>query len=359
MMNMYNFLDGGEPNSGVEPDIHSIPASPETVNWGYFDNTETPVCRIESGDVVELEGITHHAGDAPDYMMDETVKKIYEEIPLAERGPGSHIVTGPVYVEGAAPGDVLECRVLDLRPRLPYGSNFTAGWGCLSADFDGEGYVTIYEVDEGTETTKAMFQYEYPIEYDQAGLVTDPDAVDRASVLDGVRVPARYHFGTAGVAPAEQGRIDSVPPSIYGGNVDNRHFGVGTSMYYPIQVEGARFTAGDPHFAEGDGEISGTAIEGHLNGILQFVLHKDIQISTPILETSSQWIIHAFDEDLDEAVHKAALESVAFLESIMDLSPPEAYSLLSVAADFHITQVVNGEQGVHCKLPKDIFQPKS
>lgn len=352
---MSDFSDRGESNGGVEPAIHSIQASPEKVNWGYFDNTETPVCRIESGDIVELEGITHHAGDAPDYMMDEAVREIYEEIPPDERGPGSHIVTGPIHVEDAALGDVLECRVLDLRPRLPYGSNLTADWGRLSAEF--EEYVTIYEVDDGMETAEALFQYEYPGEYTQPGSITKPDAVDRSSVLEGVRVPASYHFGTAGVAPAEQGQVDSVPPSVYGGNVDNRHFGVGTSMYYPVQVEGALFTAGDPHLAEGDGEISGTAIEGHLNGVFQFVLHKDMEISTPTLETDSEWMIHAFDQDLDEAVRKSALESVAFLESNLGLSPPEAYSLLSVVADFHTTQVVNGEQGVHCRLPKDIFQP--
>ena len=351
--------DSGESASGVDSDIHSIRADPETVNWGYFDNTETPVCNIESGDIVELEGITHHAGDAPGYMMDEAVREIYEGIPPAERGPGSHIVTGPIYIEDAAPDDVLECRVLDLHPRLPYGSNLTAGWGRLSDDLDGEEYVTIYEVDEGAETAEALFQYEYPGEYTQPGSITDPDTLDRSSVLDGVRIPTRYHFGTAGVAPAEQGQIDSVPPSVYGGNVDNRHFGVGTSMYYPVQVEGALFTAGDPHLAEGDGEISGTAIEGHLNGMLQFVLHKDMEISTPTLETRSHWMIHAFDQELDEAVRKAALEAVAFLESTLGLSPPEAYSLLSVAADFHTTQVVNGEQGVHCKLPKDIFRPNS
>lgn len=337
--------------------IHSVRATPETIRWGHFDNAAEPVCRVESGDIVQLEGVTHHAGDAPSYMMDDAVRDIYEAIPPAERGPGSHIVTGPVYVKDAAPGDVLECRVLDLSPRLPHGSNLTASWGRLSEDFDGAEYVTVYEVDDRAGTAEAVFQYEYPGEYTQAGAVTDPEAVDRASVLDGVRVPARYHFGTAGVAPAESGPVDSVPPAVYGGNIDNRHFGVGTSMYYPVQVAGALFTAGDPHLAEGDGEISGTAIEAHLNGVFQFVVHEDLDVTTPTLETDSHWMTHAFDRDLDEAVREAALAMLDFLEANAGLAPPEAYSLLSVAADFHTTQVVNGEQGIHCKLPKAVLPP--
>lgn len=354
---MVELSDGGESPTSGAPAIHSVQASPETVNWGYFDNNAEPVCRVKSGDIVELEGITHHAGDAPEYMMDETVREIYEEIPPAERGPGSHIITGPIYIEDAAPGDVLECRVLDLHPRLPFGSNLTASWGRLSEDFDGDEYVTIYRVDEATETAEAVFQYEYPDEYTQAGTITDLDTVEKMSVLDGVHVPARYHFGTAGVAPSESGPVDSVPPAVYGGNVDNRQFGVGTSMYYPVRVEGALFAAGDPHIAEGDGEISGTAIEAHLDGLFQFVLHKDLDISTPTLETSSHWMTHAFDQNLDEAMRKAAMEMLEFLEANMGLAPPEAYSLLSVSGDFHATQVVNGEQGIHCKLPKDIFSP--
>lgn len=356
---MSNYSDQRAPHGGKDPDIHTIRATPETVNWGYFDNAADPVCRVESGDIVTIEGVTHHAGDAPDYLMDDGVEEIYEAIPPEQRGPGSHIVTGPVYVEDAAPGDVLECRVLDLRPRLPYGSNLTASWGRLHDDFDGDEYVTIYEVDEERDTAEAVFQYEYPGEYTQAGAITDPETVDRSAVLDGVSVPARYHFGTAGVAPAESGQVDSVPPAVYGGNVDNRHFGVGTSMYYPVQVDGALFTAGDPHIAEGDGEISGTAIEAHLNGVVQFVLHKDLDIATPTLETDAHWMTHAFDQDLDEAVRKAALEMLDFLDSNWGIPPNEAYSLLSVAGDFHATQVVNGEQGMHCKLSKDVLPPNN
>jgi len=344
---------------GVGADMYEIEATPETVQWGYFHNSADPVCRIESGDVVRMETVSHHAGDAPDYMMDDGVREIYESIDQADRGPGVHILTGPIHVDGAEPGDVLECRVLDLEPRLPYGSNVSANWGLLSDDFDGREYVTIYEVDRGTHTATACFQYEYPDRYDTPGRIVDPEAVDRDSVLEDVRIPVRYHLGTAGVAPAEDGRIDSVPPAVYGGNVDNRNFNVGTSMYYPVQVEGGLFTAGDAHIAEGDGEISGTAIEAHLDAVVQFRIRDDMEVTTPVLETDDHWMVHAFDSDLDEATRTAALEMITFLVENKGLSESEAYSLLSVAGDFQSTQVVNGEKGIHCKVPKDIFPPES
>ncbi len=338
-----------------EPEFHTLKATPETVSWGYFDKSQDPACRIESGDIVRMETVSHHAGDAPDYMMDEGVREIYETIAHEDRGPGVHIVTGPIHIEGAQPGDVLECRILDLEPRLPYGSNLSANWGLLYDDFEESEYVTIYEVDEETHTAEAVFQYEVPAGYDKVGEIYDPDDVDRYPVLEDIRVPIQYHFGTAGVAPATGGKVGSVPPAIYGGNVDNRHFNVGTSMYYPVQTEGALFTAGDSHIAQGDGEISGTAIEAHVDATVQFVLHEECTLSAPVLETTSCWMTHGFDEDLDEAVRAAALEMIEFLAETEGMSRPEAYSLLSVAGDFHTTQVVNGTKGAHCKLPKDIF----
>lgn len=336
---------------------HELKATPETVNWGFFDNSQDPVCRIESGDIVRIETVSHHAGDAPDCMMDEGVREIYDEIAVEDRGPGVHIVTGPIHIEGAEPGDVLECRILNLEPRLPYGSNLSANWGLMYDEFEETEYVTIYEVDQETHTAQARFQYEYDSFYDTPGQVVDPESVEREPVLEDIRIPVRYHFGTAGVAPAESGRIDSVPPDIYGGNVDNRNFDVGTSMYYPVQVEGGLFTAGDSHIAEGDGEISGTAIEAHLDAVVQFFIRDDLEISTTVLETNDHWMIHGFDEDLDEAIRQAAVNAVEFLQNNKHLSKSDAYSLLSVATDFQTTQVVNGVKGMHCKIPKDIFPP--
>lgn len=339
------------------PAFHEVRATPETVNWGYFDRSTEPVRRVAPGDLVRIETASHHAGDAPDYMMDDGIREIYRSIDPEDRGPGVHIVTGPIHVEGAEPGDVLECRILDLRPRLPYGINVSANWGLLYDDFEQTEYVTLYEVDERTGMARARFQYEFPGTYDGPGPIVDPDSVDRRPVLDDVRIPVRYHFGTAGVAPASPGKVDSVPPAVYGGNVDNRHFNVGSSMYYPVQVEGGLFTAGDSHIAEGDGEISGTAIEAHVDALVQFFVRDDLTVETPTLETPTHWMTHAFEESLDEAIRSAALEMIDFLTNNEGLSRREAYSLLSVAGDFHATQVVNGERGMHCMVRKDLFPP--
>lgn len=343
------------PRRAVDATKHELKATPETVNWGFFDNSQESVLRIKSGDIVRIETVSHHAGDAPDLMMDEGVQEIYDEIDQEDRGPGVHVLTGPIHIGGAEPGDVLECRILNLEPRLHYGSNVSANWGLLYDDFDEEEYVTIYEVDQETHTAHARFQYKYPDLYDTPGRVIDPESVDRYPVLEDIQVPVRYHFGTAGVAPAEDGRIDSVPPSVFGGNVDNRHFNVGTSMYYPVQVEGGLFTAGDSHISEGDGEISGTAIEAHVDAVVQFFIRDDLDIETPVLETNDHWMIHGFDKDLDEATRNAALETIEFLKNNKNMSESAAYSLLSVAGDFQATQVVNGVKGMHCKLPKDMF----
>lgn len=340
--------------TGSSPDIHEIDATPETVNWGFFDNSTQPACRIKSGDIVRIETVTHQAGDAPDYLMDSGIKDIYESISSEERGPGVHIMTGPIHVEGASPGDVIECRILDFEPRIPYGVNLSANWGLLYDEFDQQEYVTVYEINEKTSTVEAVFQYEYPGTYDEIGPWVDPDTVDRTSVLDDVSIPINYHFGTAGVAPAESGKIDSVPPGVYGGNVDNRHFNIGTSMYYPVQVEGGLFVAGDSHITQGDGEASGTAVEASLNALVQFSVHTDLDFDSPVLETPTHWVTHGFNEDLEVAAQDAGVEMIDLLCKEWEFTRPSAYSLLSTASDFHVTQFVNGTKGIHCMLNKNV-----
>jgi acetamidase/formamidase len=335
--------------------FHIIKATPETVKWGYFDNSARPVIKIKSGDIVYLETITHRAGDAPDFMMDDEVKNIYEKIEKNERGPGVHILTGPIYIKGARAGDVLECRILDLRPRLYFGINIAAKWGLLYDDFKKKEYVTLYKISEDTAYAESLFTYEYPTVDSRLGHIIPDDSVERSHSLKYIRIPLRYHLGTAGVAPAIKGKVDTVPPSFFGGNVDNRNFNVNTSMYYPVQVEGALFSAGDAHLAEGDGEISGTAIEGHMNATIQFVLRDDIKIQNPVLETPNHWMTHGFDTDANKAIRFAALEMIDFLHSNKSIGKNQAYSLLSVAGDFSFSQVVNRVKGVHCALRKDIF----
>ncbi len=336
-----------------DPGFHVLHATPKTVQWGYFDRSTPPVLTINSGDIVSVESLTHHAGDAPDLIMDETVRAVYEAIDPSERGPGVHLVTGPIYVRGARPGDVLECRVLSLEPRIIYGSNFEANWGLLYEEFGRTEHVVIWQADVRRGVARPVFQYAFPGKLEIPGTITMPGTVERLPALSQMSVPLRMHLGTAGVAPNEDGRVSTIPPGNFGGNVDNRWFGPGTSMYYPVLNDGALFWCGDSHFAEGDGEISGTAIEGHLNATLQFIIHQDMSIHNPLLETPNAWMCHAFDRDLNEAMRKAALEAIDFLVQHEDLTRQEAYSLLSVAGDFHVTQVVDDLKGIHAVIRRD------
>lgn len=335
--------------------MHTLKATPQTVHWGYFDPSTRPSLRIKSGDLVQAEAITHHAGDAPDLMMDEGVTRIFKEIPEGDRNPGVHIMTGPIYVEGAKPGDVLEVRYLRMVPRNNYGSNLAANWGYLYKDFGEKERVTIYELDPNTNTAAALYAYDFEGKYLIPGTITNCPECDRQPALKGVRIPARPHLGTAGVAPAVDGRVSTIPPGEHGGNIDNWRIGAGATMYYTVQVEGGLFSIGDPHVSQGDGELSGTAIESSLNVLMQIVLRKDIQTPGPLLETPKWWIVHGFNEDLNLAMRDASTKMLSLLHDQVGLSRNDAYSLMSVAADFGVTQVVDGTQGCHVRIPRDIF----
>lgn len=338
--------------------FHKLRATPETVHWGYFDKNLEPKLVVDSGDVVYVETITHHAGDAPDLLMDEGIKEVYDSIPEEERKPGPHLLTGPIHVKGAEPGDMLEVQVLDLEPRLPYGSNVGAPWGYLFEDFNEKERVTIYEIDKAHEWLTAKFSYPYPGKYDTPGVYVEPAETDRTEALPDIQIPARIHVGTIGVAPAEDGPVDTTPPDVHGGNVDNWQIAKGTTMYYPVQAEGALLSLGDAHLAQGNSELTGTAVEASVNCLIRVTVRKDLSYRLPILETDEHWMIHAFHKDLDEAVRTGALEAISFLEEIGGLKKQDAYSFMSVGADFMITQVVNGKKGIHVKIPKRAFKPK-
>ena len=335
------------------PQLHHLSATPETVHWGYFDGTLTPRIAIRSGDIVELETLTHRAGDAPDLLMDDGVRRVYQEV--GDRGPGPHIMTGPIAVEGAEPGDTLEVRVLGMRPRLLYGSNMASRAGLLYEHLGKRQRATVFEFGADLALARARFAFEVPAGASGPGTIIEPGAARRVPALEGVAVPLRPHLGTGGVAPDEPGRFSSVPPARWGGNIDNWRFGVGTAMYYPVLVPGALYSAGDPHMAQGDGEISGTAIEASLDVTLQFVLYKDFPLRTQLLVTSTHWMVHAYHEDLNQAVSQAAMEMLDFLTTHKGLSAEDAYALMSVAADFTVTQVVDQRQGVHAALAKSVF----
>lgn len=350
--------------------FHALQATPKTCQWGYFDNSVPPVLTINSGDIVHMECLSHHAGDAPDLMFDSGVRAVYDAITPDQRGPGVHIVTGPIAISGADPGDALEVDFLEARPRLPYAVNFEANWGLLYQNARGESesivreleakeHVFIYEADWDRGTARGYTQFPYPRSpMTEPGVVLTLEECKRSPVPPAV-IPLRPHMGVAGVASAEPGRINSVPPGRFGGNVDDRNYVPGTRMLYPVQVPGALFWAGDTHFAEGDGEISGTAIEGHLNVTLRFILHKQLGINTPILETPNSIIVHGFHQNMDEAIRICAIDTIREMNRRWNLSPQECYSILSVGGDCHVSQVVNGTKGCHFIVSKRIMDTLS
>jgi acetamidase/formamidase len=334
--------------------VHELPATPDTVHWGYFDCSLDPALTVRSGDLVRIETLTHQAGDAPDLLMDEAIERVFDQV--EDRGPGPHVLTGPIAVEGARPGDVLAVEILDLVPRLPFGTNLAAHWGHLY-DVFGKERVTVYELDAQALLGRAAFAYDWtttPLA-DVHGTIVAPGSVTREPALEGVTVPLRPHFGTMGVAPAAAGRHSSIPPGNHGGNIDNWRIGVGGTMLYPVQVPGALLSVGDPHVSQGDGEISGTAIESSLNGLLRLTVRRDIEARVPILETAGELFVHGFGDDLDEAMRAASLRTLDLLGYRYNLSRDDAYSFMSVAADFTVTQVVDRRQGVHARIDKRCF----
>jgi acetamidase/formamidase len=334
--------------------LHDLPATPATVHWGFFDASLEPVLTVRSGDLVRIEALTHHAGDAPDLLMDEGIERVFAEV--TDRGPGPHLLTGPIAVAGARAGDVLQVDILSADPRLGFGSNFAGHWGHLHRDF-GKERVTIFELDLEAMLGHGRFAYDWPFEAGAQGpgTIIAPDPAAREPALAGVTVGLRPHFGTMGVAPAAPGRHSSIPPGDHGGNIDNWRIGAGGRMLYPVQVAGALLSVGDPHVSQGDGEVSGTALEASLNGLLRLTLRRDLDVRVPILETARELLVHGFGDNLDEAMLAASRRTLDVLVSRQGLSRDDAYAFMSVAVDFTVTQVVDSRQGVHARIDKRCF----
>ncbi len=349
--------------SFAAPSVHRLPATPDTCYWGYIDRDQPACLEVDDGDIIAIEAITHHAGDAPDLLMDDGIRALWSAIAPEARGPGVHILTGPIHVRGAKPGDALAVTILDMTPRLPFGSNCAANWG-LFYDVFGKERITIYGLDahDGPPGSfgpiaRPMFGFDFverPV-YDLPGVVSPPEATLRQPFSRDVRVPVRPHFGVMGVAPAGPGRLSSIPPGPFGGNVDNWRLGPGATMCYPVSIEGAGLYVGDPHFAQGDGEICGTAIEASLDATIQVRVIEGLGITTPLMETASHWYTHGFGADLDEAMRGAAGQMLWFLQTHFELSADDAYSLASVAIDLGVTQVVDGTLGCHAAIARSIL----
>ena len=309
---------------------HELRAGPATVAWGYYWSEAEPVLRVESGDIVTVSTMLtsspsrlERAGVAPQRVQQE-LRDIYDQI--TDRGPGGHILTGPIFVEGAEPGDVLEVRVLSVDLSMDYGYNGCSGFARENCE---ESSYRILELDRERMTSE---------------------------FAPGIEIPLSPFFGSMGVAPPpDAGRWSSVPPWVHAGNLDNKELVAGTTLFIPVHVQGALFEVGDGHAAQGDGEVDQTGIETSLEGELQFIVRKDMSLVWPIAETPTHFITMGTHEDLTEATRIAVDQTVAFIAERTGLSRGEAYQLSSLIADFRITQLVDLMVGVHAMIPKAIL----
>lgn len=320
----------GAPAAAQSPKIHRLEATPATVAYGYYWSEAKPALRIHSGDLVDvetmltntptgLERIGVKPADVPQHLRDIVARDTG-----SLKGPGGHILTGPIYVEEADSGDVLEVRIRRITLPLAYGYNGCSGF---MRELCGEQRVsTLIQLDR-----KAM----------------------TAEVAPGIVVPLRPFFGSIGVAPAAAlGRTSSNPPGRHAGNLDNRELVAGTTLYIPVFVKGALLELGDGHAAQGDGEVDQTAIETDLEGRIQVIVRKDLKLEWPRAESPTHWISMGTDTSLVVATKTAIREMVKLLQEKTGVTQVQAYQATSMAADAHITQLVDGSVGVHMMIPK-------
>jgi len=313
-----------------------VQASPQTVAWGHYDATDKPVLTVKSGDTVVIHTLLTNsptglekAGVAPADVEPE-LRAVFAGVPASARGPGGHILTGPIAIAGAEPGDTLEVRILRIDLAIPYAYNgFRYGAGFLTDDFP---YARVKIVPLDAKRMVAHF-------------------------APGIDVPLAPFFGSMGVAPPPAfGRYDSAPPTIIGGNMDDKALVAGTTLYLPVHAPGALFQVGDGHAAQGNGEVDITALETSLVGRFQFILHKGQASAYPRAETPDAYIAMGFDDDLSNATRKAVRNMIDFLVAARGMTRDDAYMLISVAGDVAITELVDRNKGVHVVVPKALFQ---
>jgi len=317
------------------PTTHRLLATPDTVAYGYYWSEAKPALRIASGDIIDVDTLLTNtpAGLAkagvPDEKIQQSLKTIVAEVTGDRKGPGGHILTGPVYVEGAEPGDVLEVRILSIDFAIDYGYNGCSG--IVPENCDRSAGLKILPIDKKTMTS----QY-----------------------APGIVLPLKPFYGSMGVAPApELGRVSSNPPGRHAGNMDNRELVAGTTLFIPVFAPGALFEVGDGHGAQGDGEVDQTAIETSLRGRLQLTVRKDMKLTWPRVETPTDYISMATDPDLMVATKTAIQEMVDFLAATKNLTKHQAYQLVSMAGHVVVTQLVDKpNMGVHVKMPKSIWK---
>ena len=304
---------------------HEIPATPENMVLGYLDAGSPPVLRVESGDTVTLYSFP--AGGMESLPEMSLVPADYlAALRTLPAGPGPHFITGPVFVQGAAPGDTLQVDILAAAPTMDWG--FVAILpllGTLPEEFTE--YETIHPaIDRGR------------------GVCTLPW---------GTELPLDPFFGIIGVAPPKAwGRCGSPVPRAFGGNMDNKELKPGTTLYLPVFNEGALFMAGDGHGVQGDGEVCITALETGLSGTFRLTVRKDFPVQRPFAETATHLMSIGLDADLDDAAKQAVREMVMHVCRRTNLSRNQAYMLCSLIGDLRVTQTVDGNKGVHMLLAK-------
>jgi acetamidase/formamidase len=327
----------------IKPD-HFIRTIPKNMVWGYYGADVPPVAKIKDGDIAEIQtintaGISRKDPEAffkdNNLPLDEQAKdiiEIYKKVKPEPSGLSGHMLTGPIYIEGAEPGDTLEIRILDIILRSNYGVNSVWPKGG--------------DLPEAV-TARENFVYKYD------------KRKQLASFKEGIEIPVRPFMGVMAVSPAwEKGRVSSIPPGYYGGNMDLKYLVKGTTLYLPVSVKGALFTTGDCHAAQGDGEISGVAIEASLTLIAKFIVRKDKHIKQVCAETPTHFISLGLDPDLNKAMKNAAAEAVNFIKEDLGFTFNEALSIASTGVNFEVTQVVDQTLGVHAMIPKSIFTNK-
>jgi len=325
----------------ITPDA-TLKSTPNTVLWGYLAANLPPALTIRSGQIVRIETLSHQGllterdpvsffgayGIPPEQVLPDAVE-IYSKM-RRPKGASVHVLTGPVYIEGAEPGDMLEVRVLEIKFRVPYGVNNTGpGRGVLPDLLKGPAAKLIrLDLDRNV----AIFSQD-------------------------IEIPVNPFMGIMAVAPSRSlGMISSTPPGAWGGNMDVKELCRGATLYLPVFNQGAQFFSGDGHAVQGDGEVDGGAVEISLAPTFQFILHKEKDFKSPMAETPDHFITMGMSVDLNEATRIAVAEAVNFLQSEKGLSAADAYALASISVDLAIAEAVDVVNLVSAKIPKRIFK---
>lgn len=323
----------------AEPRHYTLEPTPATTVWGHYDATLKPVLRVRSGDSVTFHTLLTNSPDGlvqaglPADQVEPALRDIYAH-PPADKGPGSHILTGPVWIEGAEPGDTLEVQIVSIEPAIPYAYN-------------------MFRPGMGYQTDRFPYARTWIIPLDKAAGVARP--------APGIAIPMKPFFGDMGVAPPpSMGRISSGPPTIIGANMDNKELVAGTSVFFPVYAPGALFAIGDGHTGQGNGEVDVTAMETSLIGTMRFILHKGMKIGGPFprAETPTHYISMGFDGSIEGAAHKAIDGMIDFLVAEKHMTADDAYMLISTAGDLNTTEVVDGNMGMQVLMPKAVFEKK-